>query len=104
MIIIQKGMGFFIYLIGFLGFTIPPLITRLTISDPHFATKNYWIMGIGLIIAGIIDIKLGQKFDQRDEKNKKKHHFFFLNFKEWGFIFIILGFLIILIFLKNLFF
>lgn len=103
MLIIQKGMGAIIYLVGFLGLIIPPLITRLTISDPYFATNNYWIMGTGLMISGIIDIRLGKKFDQRDEKNRKKHHFFFLNFREWGFIFLIIGFLTILVFLKNLF-
>ena len=103
MLIIQKGLGFLIYLVGFLGFVVPAVITRFTISDTHFASNNYWIMGIGLIIGGLIDIKLGKKFDQRDENNRKKHHFFFLNFKEWGFIFIILGVLNILIFLVNLF-
>ena len=104
MLIIQRGFGCFIYLIGLLGFIFPPVITRLTISDPHFASKNYWIMGVGLIIGGIINIKLGGKLDQRDENNRKKHHFFFLNFKEWGIIFTISGVLIILIFLIKLFF
>jgi hypothetical protein len=105
--IIWAGYGFIIAIIVFVKSLLAELISESISHNNKFYQENYIPLGISFITSGIVIYYLKKYFDKKKANNegtrvfdnvsiaKEGHHLFFIPFKYWSYIMIVLGIVVI---------
>jgi hypothetical protein len=105
--IFWAGYGFIVAIIVFINSLLAELISESISHNDEFYQKNYIPLGISFIVSGIIIYYLKKYFDKKKANNegtrvfdkvtiaKEGHHLFFIPFKYWSYIMIVLGLVVI---------
>ena len=105
--IFWAGYGFIVAIIVFINSLLAELISESISHNDEFYQKNHIPLGISFIVSGIIIYYLKKYFDKKKANNegtrvfdnvtiaKDGHHLFFIPFKYWSYIMIVLGIVVI---------
>ena len=106
--IIWAGYGFIVAIIVFLNSLLAELISESIFHKDEFYQKNFIPLGISFIVSGIIIYYLKKYLDKKKANDegtrvfdnvtisKVGHHLFFIPFKYWSYIMMVLGIVVMI--------
>ena len=101
--IIWSGYGFIIFIIVFVDSLLFELISESLMHDDNFYQSNLLPLGGSFFLSALVIRLLDNYFNKKRTENKgtyifdqmtiarKDHHLFFIQFKYWTYILIVLG-------------
>jgi len=105
--IIWSGYGFIVFIIVFVDSLLFEIISESFIDDANFYQSNLLPLGCSFFLSALIIRSLDNYFGKKRRENKgtyifdnvtiarNNHHLFFIPFKYWTYIMIVLGLAII---------